>query len=225
MTTNDPTGAGGVGTRTRNEHEANRPGDGHGQYRTDEQAVRADDRRDPIERRDRARWGPVWAGALITLPVFFVLQSFFFAVGWLDLGIGTGVTSTAASIVSAILGLIAFFIGGLAAAAFAMWRGMESGLLQGILVWALATVGIIFLSLLGGGALLGSLADVVTQLGSLQQLQGSGVNPAQVLGTVREAAGWSALWLGLTALTAALGGLAGSKIWPSKRSGRTVDDR
>lgn len=217
MTANDPTGAGGVGTGTRNEHEATRPGDGYGQYRTDDPA-RVDDRRDPIERRDRARWGPVWAGALITLPIFF-------AVGWLDLGIGTGVGTTTASIVSGILALIAFFIGGLAAAAFAMWRGMEGGLLQGILVWALTNVGIVFLTLLGGGALLGSLAGVVTEVGGLQQLQGTGVNPAQGLDAARGAAGWSALWLGATALTAALGGLTGSKIWPSKHGGQTVDDR
>lgn len=222
MTANDPTGA--LGTSSRNEHEATRTGEGNGHYQPDDSAVRVDDRRDPSERRDRARWGPIWAGAMITLPVFLVLQSFFFAVGWLDLGIGTGVGSTAASIISGILALIAFFIGGLAAAAFAMWRGMESGMLQGVLVWTLANVGIIFLTLLGGGALLGSLATAVTEVGSLQQLQGQAL-PGQVLDSAREAAGWSALWLGLTAFTAALGGLAGSKIWPPKRSGQTVDDR
>ncbi len=222
MTANDPTGA--VGTTSSNEHEAAGPGNGHGEYQPADRAVRADDRRDPSERRDRARWGPIWAGAMITLPVFFVLQSFFFAVGWLDLGIGSGVSSTAASIVSGVLALIAFFIGGLGAAAFAMWRGMESGLLQGILVWALTTVGILFFTLLGGGALLGSLASAVTEVGSLAQVQGQAV-PDQILNSAREAAGWSALWLGLTALVAALGGLAGSKIWPSKRGGQTVDDR
>lgn len=222
MTANDPTGA--VGTRSRYEHEANRPGNGHGQYRTDDSAVRVDDRWNPSERRDRTRWGPIWAGAMITLPTFLVLQTFFFAVGWLDLGIGTGVAATAASIVSGVLALIAFFIGGLGAAAFARWRGTESGMLQGILVWALTTVGIIFLALFGGGALLGSLANVVTQLGAIQQ-GAVGISPNQAIEAARDSAGWGALWLGLTALTAALGGMAGSKIWPSKLSGENADDR
>ncbi len=40
----------------------------------------------------------------------------------------------------------------------------------------------------------------------------------QALQAAREAAGWGALSLGLSVLTAALGGLLGSKIWPDRRN-------
>ena len=36
---------------------------------------------------DRVRWGPVWAGAIVALTTYLVLQLLFFAVGWLTLGI------------------------------------------------------------------------------------------------------------------------------------------
>lgn len=223
MTANDPAGA--VGTRSRHEHETTHPGNGHGHYRTDESAVRVDDQWNPSERRDRARWGPIWAGSLITVLVFIVLQSFFFALGWLDLGFDAGASNVAASTVSGVLALVSFFIGGLAAAAFAMWRGTQNGVEQGISVWALTNVSIIILALLGGGALLGNLGSLVSQLGTLQQAQAANVPMSQAIDSARTTAGATSLYLGATALFAALGGIAGSKIWPSKRSGENADDR
>ncbi len=213
MTANDEPGATRVGTW--NERETTRPGNGH----QPGGAVEMDGvRRDPNERRDRSRWGPIWAGSLITVLIFIVLQSFFFALGWLDLGFTGSGSDVATSTVSGVLALISFFIGGLAAAAFAMWRSSQSGVEQGISVWALTNVGMILLALLGGGALLGSLGTFVTQLSAIQQLQGTNVPVDQVLSTARNAAGAAALYLGVSALFAALGGLAGAKIWPGKHS-------
>lgn len=170
------------------------------------------------ERRDRIRWGPIWAGFLVTLSTYLVLQLFFFALGVLDLGFDGGASDSAASIVSGILGLIAFFLGGLAAGASALWRGTSDGLAQGVLVWALSVVGILALALFGGGALLGSVANVTMDVTYIAQAQAADVDPAQALQITREAAGWAALSLGLSVTAAALGGLLGSKIWPGRRN-------
>ena len=144
--------------------------------------------------RDRIRWGPVWADTIVVLTTFMVLQLLFFALGWLDLGFDTGGGAETAGIVSGILGLI----------------------LQGVIVWALAVVIIMGLTLLSGTAALGPLANVLAQSPATTP-QEVNVDPAQVLGTVRQSAGWAALGLGLGAGAAALGGLSGSALWSSRR--------
>jgi len=168
--------------------------------------------------RDRTRWGPIWAGVLVVVSTYLVLQLLLFALGILDLGLEGGGSDNAATIVSAVLALVAFFLGGLAAGASALWRGANDGLAHGVLVWALSVVGILTLALLGGGALLGSVAEVATQVTNItQQAQNVQVDTAQAVQTARDAAGWAALGLGLSVAAAALGGLLGSKIWPGRR--------
>lgn len=171
------------------------------------------------DRRDRVRWGPIWAGVLTVLTVFIVLQLLFFALGWLDLGFngapGTGATS---AIVTGVLALIAFFVGGLLAGASTMWRGAGDGLLHGVLVWALSVLGILAIALIGGSALLGPLAQLAGQaVQSGAQPPNVNIDPAQALETARQSAGGTALSLGLAVAAAAIGGTVGSKIWPGKK--------
>lgn len=171
------------------------------------------------DRRDRTRWGSIWAGALVVLSTYLVLQLLFFALGILDLGFDGGGSATAATIVSGILALVAFFLGGLAAGASALWRGASDGLMHGVLVWALSVIAILASVLLGGGALLGTVANVATDVTNItQQIQNPNINPTQALQAAREAAGWGALSLGLSVTAAALGGVLGSKIWPGRGS-------
>lgn len=169
--------------------------------------------------QDRVHWGPVWAGVLVALPVFLVLQLLFFALGILDLGTDGEGQGTAASIVSAVLALIAFFVGGLMAGSTAASRDSDEGLLHGVLTWAVGIVSILGLALLGAGALLGSLSSVAGQLGGQagQAGQAAGqtagqIDPAQALEAAQQGAGWAALALGLTVLASAVGGLTGQKI-------------
>lgn len=164
-------------------------------------------------RRDRVRWGPVWAGLIVAVPTFLLLELATFALGWWDLG---GGGSDDADWISGLIGLFAFFLGGLTAGASALWRGVADGLLHGILVWSLGVVTIVFLTLFGGGALFGSLADVITQVGSLSQADLPEVQAASALETVRSGASWAVLGLGLSVTAAALGGVLGAKMWPSK---------
>jgi hypothetical protein len=171
------------------------------------------------DRRDRVRWGPIWAGAVVVLTVFIVLQLLFFALGWLDLGFdGRDGSGVAAGIVTGVLALIAFFLGGLTAGASTMWRKADDGMLHGVLVWALSVLGILAIALIGGTALLGPLADVASQApGAAEAAQNVDVDPVQALDTARETAGWTALGLGAAVAAAAIGGIAGSKIWPGRK--------
>jgi hypothetical protein len=174
---------------------------------------------DSVEgRRDRVRWGPIWAGVLAVLTVFIVLQLLFFALGWLDLGFdGAAGTGTTAGIVTGVLALIAFFVGGLLAGASTMWRGAGDGLLHGVLVWALSVLGILAIALIGGSALLGPLAQLAGHAAqSGAQPPNVNIDPAQALSAARHSAGGTALGLGLAVIAAAIGGTVGSKIWPGK---------
>lgn len=164
-------------------------------------------------RWDRVRWGPIWAGALVVLTTFVVLQLFFFALGWLNLGYDGVNSAAAAGIVSGVLLLVAFFIGALMTGAATMWRSATDGMMHGVVVWALSITLLLILGLLGGSSLLGPLGDAIAQANGPTP---SAVTPAQVLSTARQSAGWAALLLGLTVLVAAVGGMVGSKIWPSR---------
>jgi hypothetical protein len=152
----------------------------------------------------------VWAGALVALATFIVLQLLFFALGLLGTGYGGGTTT--GGIVSGILALVAFFVGGLLAGASTMWRRVGDGLLHGVLVWALSLLVIVTLAVVGSGALVGPLADL---FGAGQQ-QNIGLDPVLVLNSARQMAGWAALGLGVSVAAAALGGALGSKIWPGR---------
>jgi uncharacterized RDD family membrane protein YckC len=164
-------------------------------------------------RRDRVRWGPVWAGLVVAVPTFLLLQLATLALGWWDVGSGGG---NNADWLSGVNGLIALFLGGLTAAATAIWRGISDGLLHGILVWALTVVTLVVLTLFGGGALLGSLAGVVTDIAGIQQADIPDVATSDAAQVARSGASWAVLGLGLSVAAAALGGIIGAKMWPAR---------
>ena len=183
-------------------------------FRTEERVERPTEVSVAPTRRDRVRWGPVWAGLVVAMPTFLLLQLATLALGWWDVGSGGG---NSADLWSSINGLIALFLGGLTAAATAVWRGISDGLLHGILVWALTLVSLLILTLFGGGALLGSLAGVVTDVAGIQQANLPEVAAGEAAGVARDAAAWAVLGLGLSITAAALGGVLGAKMWPSKQ--------
>jgi hypothetical protein len=201
------------------EQRADRPGDD----RRSNEGVATEQYGD---RRDRVRWGPIWAGAALVLTTFVVLQLLFFSLGWLDLGFdgGDGAGRTA-GVVTGVLALVAFFVGGLTAGASMMWRKAGDGMLHGVLVWALSVLGILALALIGGSALLGPLAGFASQAPDAARAA-QDVDPVQALNTARDTAGWTALGLGAAVAAAAIGGIAGSKIWPGRANtdaqGRTA---
>ncbi len=162
-------------------------------------------------RHDRIRWGAVWTGALTTVTLYVVLQLLFFALGWLDLGNEGSGTTTA--IVSGVLALVAFFLGGMATGASALWKRANDGMVNGVVTWAATVLGLLLLAVIGGGALAGGLADVAAQSGALQN-PAAGVDPATATAAAPQSAGWTALALGLSVVAAAVGGSIGAKLWP-----------
>jgi cation transport ATPase len=163
-------------------------------------------------RHDRIRWGAVWTGVLTTLSIYIVLQLLFFALGWLDLGIN-GADGTTRAIVSGVLALIAFFLGGAAAGASALWHRANDGMVNAVVTWAVTVIALLGIALIGGGALVGSLADTATQFVNLRAA-GAGVDIAEATRTAQQTSGATALGLGLSMLAAALGGSIGAKLWP-----------
>lgn len=167
----------------------------------------------PTERRDLVRWGPVVAGTVVALATFLLLEVAFFALGWLTPGDNQGGIGRA--VVTGLIGLFAFFLGGLTASATAMWNGMRSGVLHGVMVWAFGLVSIILLALIGGGALLGPAADVLSQSTDLFS-SAPDTDVTAAVQTARDASADAALGLGLTWIAAVLGGLVGTKMWDGK---------
>ncbi|MEJ5947024.1 hypothetical protein WDZ17_17165 [Pseudokineococcus basanitobsidens] len=174
----------------------------------------------PGQTGDQVRWGAVWAGLVVAVATFLLLEVGFFALGWLTLDPGQPDPGSSADLVTGLIGLAAFFLGGLTAAATARWRSVDTGLLHGILVWALGLVVFLLLALLGGGALLGSVGRIAAQLISLSQVTAEvpSVQLDQAVETARSTAAWAALGLGLAVVASAVGGLVGSKAWPRTSS-------
>ncbi len=154
-------------------------------------------------------WGSIGAGVPLALTTFLLLE--LLAIGS---GLLTVAGSGAATAVSPIIGLVAFFIGGYVAGLTSGGAGdgttgvryVGSGVLQGLLVWALGTILILVVSLLGLGQFFGALGEVVNTATTA-------LNPNVEHRLFAEAAGGPALvaffGLLLSGLTAALGGWLG----------------
>lgn len=173
------------------------------------------------ERQDGVRWGPIWAGLLTALTTFILLELLFFAFGWLTLDPGSNDPGNSSGLVTGILALVAFFLGGLVAGATTIWKSLFSGLLHGFLVWALGVVAFIALTFFGGSALLGSFGSLTSQLGvGPQQVQSTTDvtdSEAKDIADKAKDAAAPAFWgLFLPLAAAMLGGLVGTKIWPRR---------
>ncbi len=195
--------------RTREgERDAKTEADGRARERI--AGIREERGADVVSRRDSARWGPVWAGLITALATFLLLQLLALGIGLIDIAPGTA----AGGWVPVIIGLIAFFVGGLVAGATSAVRGTGTGLLNGFLVWGLGTVSILVLSALGVGQVFGAPGNVVAQLNLLQGTTQEGVgvpgvDATQVAQTIRTGSLAAFFGLLLAALAAMLGGLLG----------------
>lgn len=169
-----------------------------------------------VDADDRIRWGPVWAGLLTTLTSFLLLELLAYGLGLLTTRSSDGsvAASGASPWVTGAIGLIAFFLGGYLAERSAAARGGGAGLLQGFIVWALATSLILTLSILGLGSLFGALGNVAGQFlaagGNVNTPGNVNVNGNQVAQVTQAAALGAFFSLLLTAIAAALGGMLGS---------------
>jgi len=152
--------------------------------------------------RDRVRWGPVWAGVVTTISIFFVLELLFYGFGWVTISINpsTGVVTTnqSAGWITAVLGLISFFIGGWITQLTSSVRGPWEGILHGFIMWALSMVLIFAVSAVGFGT-------------AFAYVNPSQINvaPSQVTSVATSTALWAGLFMILSAIAAILGGWVG----------------
>jgi hypothetical protein len=157
-------------------------------------------------RRDRIRWGPVWAGVVTAVGTYIFLQLALVATGIVDLT--EGVAGDA--IASAIAALIAFFVGGVTVGATAMWQGADDGVLHGIIMWFAALVALILISAFGGGVALGS----IDAGDAFEDLRNPDIDAEQASEDAEEAAAKALLGLTFGLAAAAAGGAVGAKMWP-----------
>lgn len=159
-------------------------------------------------RRDRIRWGPIWAGIVVAVGSYLILQLLLVAVGAVDLGDA----GTDEAIWSGIAALIAFFIGGLATGATSMWQGVDDGIIHGIVMWFAALVLLIVLAAFGGGVALGAI-DVSEAFDEFTT-NGEEIDLDEAGDTAQEAARNALIAIILALAASGAGGAAGSKLWP-----------
>lgn len=162
---------------------------------------------------DRVRWTAIWAGLIVALTTYLLLQLALIALDIVDIA----ELSTGEAVASAIVALVAFFIGGLVTGATAWWRRVDDGLLHGVVLWAVGIVAILVLSLAGGGVALGAInaSDAFDELTS-QELDEQAENEAQ------DAAGYALLGIVAALVASAAGAVVGAKLWPDEDD-RVID--
>ncbi|MFL5680674.1 MAG: hypothetical protein ACJ77B_08740 [Chloroflexota bacterium] len=167
--------------------------------------------------RDSVRWGPIVAGFVTALSVFLLLSLLALGLGVAatdaaNAGNQTSTIGTAGTIIAAVIGILAFVIGGFVAGRSAAVGGRGAGALNGFLVWALGVTVILLLGAAGLGSLLGAAGNI------FGQIQSSNVNPGQVqvdpnqaAVAVRNSALVATVSLAIPAIAAAIGGAIGAR--------------
>ncbi len=141
--------------REHEEHEHRERREGHEEMAVDREyryeAVQAD-------RPDIVHWAPVWAGIMGTFGILIVLGLLGLAVGFSGNVISpVGAINMGTLIWSAIIILIAFFVGGWIAGRTSSFRGIRTpAMITGSMVWALGMVFVILMTAIGVGGVAGS---------------------------------------------------------------------
>lgn len=164
-------------------------------------------------RRDRVRWGAIWAGLITAIATFLLLTTAAVAIGAVavDSGADPETGSMAGGIASAVIALLAFLAGGFVAGRTAGVVGRGYGALNGFLVWALGVVLILALAAMGLGSLFGASGDLFAQYRELGSPQPEGVDPNAIIEGIRNASIGAFLGMLLPAIAATVGGLLGSR--------------
>jgi hypothetical protein len=124
----------------------------------------------------RVSWGGVWSGFLVGLGALLLLSTLGLAIGISAVDVRPGQAGVrglgvGAAVWTGLSLLISVFIGGLVAARTSLVADRGAAMLQGTLVWVLATLGLIYLAAsgvsLGAGALFGVLGGVSSGLGAI----------------------------------------------------------
>jgi len=162
---------------------------------------------------DRVRWGAIWAGLVTAIAGFLLLSAAAVALG-AQVVSGPADADDAGmvgGIVSAILALLAFFVGGYIAARTSGVVGRGYGALNGFLVWGLGIVVVLALAAFGLGSLFGASGDLFAQYQQIGQPQPDGVDPNSVIEGIRNGSLGAFVAMILPAVAASFGGWLGSR--------------
>ncbi len=173
-----------------------------------------------IPDRTQLKWGPIWAGLLTAMGLFILMTLAAIAIGLQAAPGLEGDVAMVAGIVTGLITLIAFFIGGFISSWSANLSDNGRSLLNGFLVWALFLVLLMVLTAFGVGSIFGAATDLLRDVAI--NAPDIGVTPEEALRGARESAWSSLLALALTAAAAALGGVVGSHEAVRGRFGRTA---
>lgn len=172
----------------------------------------------------RIRGSAVWCGAAVAIATFVLLEMLLLATDLSGTQVSVANPDTGSWVWDGIAAILAFFAGGMVAAASVPYRGTDTGALNGAVVWATTIVGLVVLTGLVGGATFGALGDL---LASNQDTLFSAAQETTITEAMaedaRDAAGWSAIGLIATLIAAVCGGITGIKTWPST-STRMMDE-
>jgi hypothetical protein len=162
--------------------------------------------------RDRVRWGPIWAGLITAIATFVLLTVAAVAIGAqaVDSGADGEAAGMAGGIASAVIALLAFFVGGFVSARTAGVIGRGYGALNGFLVWALGVVIILALAAFGLGSLFGASGDLFAQYQQMGQPQAD-VDANAAIEGIRNGSIGAVIGMLLPAVAASLGGWLGSR--------------
>ena len=112
-----------------------------------------------IQQGSRIAWGGVWSGLLVAVGVFLVLSVLGLAIGVSAADVGPGQDGNAktlgigAAVWSGLTLLISLFIGGMVATRTGMVYDRTTGMIEGVLVWVLAIIMLIYMASSGIGML------------------------------------------------------------------------
>lgn len=116
-----------------------------------------------VQQGSRIAWGGVWSGLLVAVGVFLVLTVLGLAIGISAAEMGPGEEGNAralgigAAVWSGLTLVIALFVGGLVSTSTGMVYDRGSGLIQGMLVWVLAILLLIYMAASGVSMLTGGV--------------------------------------------------------------------
>lgn len=173
----------------------------------------------------RIRGGAVWGGLVVALGTFILLELLLLTTDLTGGTVSVANPDTGSWAWDGVAAIIAFFLGGLVAGASSPYREPSTGILNGVVIWAMGIVSIIVLTGLVGGAIFGALGDVIANPQNVQSLAQQAPAAQEAADNARAAAGWAAIGLALTLAAAAFGGLTGSKMWPRNRQDTTTRTR
>lgn len=107
----------------------------------------------------RVAWGGVWSGFLVGTGVFLLLSTLGLAIGISTANIGptenldASRIGTGAAIWSGLTLLVALFVGGMVATRTGMVHDKASGFIEGVLVWVLSILAVMYMAGSGIGML------------------------------------------------------------------------